>query len=195
MQFHRTWARSDLSSLILCATLLGLPALPVRADDLSDVQQLLKASNAADALKRADQFLATHPKDAQMRFLKGVALAEQNRATEAVTVFVKITEDFPELPEPYNNLAALYAAQSQFDKARAALEMAIKLNPNYATAHENLGDVYARLAGQSYGRAQQLEAGNTTVAPKLVLVRQLFAAPASAALPAAPGVIRKAVRQ
>ena len=69
MQFHRTWARSDLSSLILCASLLVLPASPVRADDLRDVQQLLKSGNAAEALKRADPFLATQPKDAQMRFL------------------------------------------------------------------------------------------------------------------------------
>jgi tetratricopeptide (TPR) repeat protein len=181
MQFHRTWARSDLSSLILCATLLGLPAPPVRADDLSDVQQLLKASNAADALKRADQFLATHPKDAQMRFLKGVALAEQNRATEAVTVFVKITEDFPELPEPYNNLAVLYANQGHYDKARTALEMAIRTNPSYATAYENLGDVYAKLASQAYAKALQVDAGNTAVAPKLALIRDLFPSGATAA--------------
>ena len=177
MQFHRTWARSDLFSLlftlILGATLLGSPAMPVRADDLGDVQQLLKGGNAADALKRADQFLAGNPKDAQMRFLKGVALAEQNRANDAVTVFVKITEDFPELPEPYNNLAVLYANQGHYDKARTALEMAIRTNPGYATAHENLGDVYARLAAQSYGRAQQQDPSNATVGPKLALIRQL----------------------
>lgn len=174
MQFHRTWARSDLFSLILCATLLSSPASPVRADDLSDVQQLLKGGNAADALKRADQFLAGNPKDAQMRFLKGVALAEQNRANDAVTVFVKITEDFPELPEPYNNLAVLYANQGHYDKARTALEMAIRTNPSYATAYENLGDVYAKLASQAYAKALQVDAGNTAVAPKLALIRDLF---------------------
>lgn len=181
MQFHRTWARSDLSSLILCITLLALPASPVRADDLGDVQQLLKAGNAADALKRADQFLAGNPKDAQMRFLKGVALAEQNRANDAVTVFVKITEDFPELPEPYNNLAVLYANQGHYDKARTALEMAIRTNPSYATAYENLGDVYAKLASQAYAKALQVDAGNTAVAPKLAMIRDLFPPGATAA--------------
>lgn len=178
MQFHRTWARSDLFPLVLgavlCATLLSTPASPVRADDLSDVQQLLKGGHAADALKRADQFLAGNPKDAQMRFLKGVALAEQNRPNDAVTVFVKITEDFPELPEPYNNLAVLYANQGHYDKARTALEMAIRTNPSYATAYENLGDVYAKLASQAYAKALQVDAGNTAVAPKLALIRDLF---------------------
>lgn len=185
MQFHRTWARSDLSSLILCATLLVLPASPVRADDLSDVQQLLKSGNAAEALKRADQFLATQPKDAQMRFLKGVALAEQNRANDAVSVFVKITEDFPELPEPYNNLAVLYANQGHYDKARTALEMAIRTNPSYATAYENLGDVYAKLASQAYAKALQVDAGNAAVAPKLALIRDLFTPGGTAARTAA----------
>ena len=72
--------------------------------------------------------------------------------------------------------------------------MAIKLNPDYATAHENLGDVYARLAAQSYGRSLKLEAGNTTVPPKLALVRQMFGAPVSAALPPAIPAARKPVR-
>lgn len=193
MQFHRTWARSDLSSLILCAALLALPASPSRADDLGDVQQLLKAGNAADALKRADQFLAGNPKDAQMRFLKGVALAEQNRANDAVAVFVKITEDFPELPEPYNNLAVLYANQGHYDKARTALEMAIRTNPSYATAYENLGDVYAKLASQAYAKALQVDAGNAAVAPKLAMIRDLFTPSATAArAPARPAAVAMA---
>jgi len=75
----------------------------------------------------------------------------------------------------------LHAAQGQFEKAREALEMAVRTNPGYAIAHENLGDVYARLAGQSYGRAQQLDGANTTAAPKLALIRQLFPAAAKGA--------------
>jgi Flp pilus assembly protein TadD len=59
-----------------------------------------------------------------------------------------LIEDYPELPEPYNNLAVLYAQQKQFDKARTALEMAIRIHPGYATAYENLGDLHSRLASQ-----------------------------------------------
>ena len=82
---------------------------------------------------------------------------------QAIATFTKLTEDFPELPEPYNDLAVLHAAQGDYDKARAALEMAIRTNPGYATAHENLGDIYARLASQAYCKALQLEVANATV--------------------------------
>jgi tetratricopeptide (TPR) repeat protein len=96
------------------------------------------------------------------------------KQADAITTFTKLTEDYPELPEPYNNLAVLYAGQSQFDKARAALEMAIRTNPSYSTAHENLGDVYARLASQAYNKALQLDGASAEVTPKLALIRELF---------------------
>ncbi|TXH90647.1 MAG: tetratricopeptide repeat protein [Rhodoferax sp.] len=163
------------------------------ADEYADVMQLMRQGKHADALTKADQYLSGKPKDAQMRFLKGVIQRDAGKASEAIATFTKLTEDYPELPEPYNNLAVLYAGQSQFDKARAALEMAIRTNPSYATAHENLGDVYAKLASQAYNKALQLDGANTAVAPKLALIRELFnpagprsavaAAPVAAAKP------------
>ncbi len=181
---------------------LGLMlALPVQADEYSDVNRLLRAGQLAEASTKVDQFLSTKPRDAQMRFLKGVIQTEQAKPNDAIGTFSKLTEDYPELPEPYNNLAVLYAGQSQFDKARAALEMAIRTNPSYATAHENLGDVYAKLASQAYSKALQLDNSNTGVQPKLSLIRDLFASPgakgarpaAVAAAPApAPATIAKA---
>ena len=164
------------------------------ADDYGDVNGLLRQGKTDEALAKADAYIAGKPRDPQMRFLRGVILTEQGKQADATGVFTQLTQDFPELPEPYNNLAALYASQSQFDKARSALEMAIKLNPNYATAHENLGDIYARLAAQSYGKTVELEAGNTTVAPKIALIRQVFSAPADGALPAAQPA-RRGVRK
>ena len=119
-------------------------------------------------------YRANRPNDAQMRFLKGVIQRDSGKNTEAIATFTRLTEDYPELPEPYNNLAVLYAGQSQFDKARTALEMAIRTNPSYTTAHENLGDVYAKLASQAYGKALQLDANNAAVPPKLALIRELF---------------------
>ncbi len=174
--------------------------------DYAEVNRLMRAGQLAEATAKADQFLAGKPKDPQMRFLKGVILTEQGKPQDAITQFTKLIEDYPELPEPYNNLAVLQAGQGQFDKARAALEMAIRTNPSYATAHENLGDVYAKLASQAYSKALQLDGGNTGIQPKLGLIRDLFApnlrarangapvtvaaapAPAPAAKPAAPAV-------
>ena len=164
------------------------------ADDYADVSKLMRAGQYAEALTKSDQYLATKPKDPQMRFLRGVIQTETGKTNDAIATFTQITQDYPELPEPYNNMAVLYAGQSQFDKARAALEMAIRTNPSYATAHENLGDVYAKLASQAYSKALQLDGGNAGVQPKLALIRTLFSAdtktsgkPAAAA-PAAPTV-------
>ena len=166
------------------AVLLGLHAL-ARADELSEVHRLHYSGQTAGAIRRADDYLATNPKDAPMRFLKGVMLADSQRRPEAIEQFQKLSQDFPELAEPYNNLATLYAADGDYDKARGALEQALRADPGYATAHENLGDVYAMLASQSYARAAQLAPGNTSVAPKLALVRELFtrAKPGAASTP------------
>jgi len=192
-----SWTRTALSAALVA----WLPVTAALADDYSDVAQLLRSGKHAEALSRADQYLSAKPKDPQMRFLKGVVQTEAGKQAEAVATFTKLTEDYPELPEPYNNLAVLHAGLSQYDKARAALEMAIRTNPSYATAHENLGDVYAKLASQAYSKALQLDSGNTAVPPKLNLIRQLFApgnkaqrptaaapvpAPAPAVAPAAP---------
>ena len=144
------------------------------ADDYTDALQLLRTGKLVEAQAKADAFLAAKPRDPQMRFLKGVIQRDSGKVNEAIATFSKLTEDYPELPEPYNNLAVLYAGQSQFDKARAALEQAIRTNPSYATAHENLGDVYAKLASQAYNKALQLDSGNTAVQPKLALIRELF---------------------
>lgn len=174
---------------------LGMSTAWAQSDEYAEVNRLMRAGQLSEALSKADQYLAAKPRDPQMRFIKGVIQTESGKQADAVATFSKLTEDFPELPEPYNNLAVLYAGQSQFDKARAALEMAIRTNPSYATAHENLGDVYAKLASQAYSKALQLDAGNAAVAPKLSLIRNLFAADPKSGKPAAgaaPAVVAAA---
>lgn len=200
-QFVPTGSNADTSlskrlrllalSVAVTATLAS-PLAMAQADEYADVNRLVRSGQLNEALAKADQYLTTKPRDPQMRFLKGVIQTEGGKPTEAIATFSKLTEDFPELPEPYNNLAVLYAGQSQFDKARAALEMAIRTNPSYATAHENLGDVYAKLASQAYSKALQLDAGNTAVAPKLSLIRNLFAADPKGVRPPPPVTVAAA---
>jgi len=186
--FFKRKPLSALLRLLVAAAALSMSA--AHADDYADVSRLMRAGQFAEAMTKVDQYLASKPRDPQMRFFKGVIQTETGKTNDAIATFTKITEDYPELPEPYNNMAVLYAGQSQFDKARAALEMAIRTNPSYATAHENLGDVYARLASQAYSKALQLDGGNAAVPPKLALIRNLFSAdakaqPQAAAKPAA----------
>ena len=144
------------------------------ADEYSEVAQLTRDGKFIEALSKADAYLAGKPRDPQMRFLKGVTQKDAGKTTEAIATFTKLTEDFPDLPEPYNNLAVLYANQNQFDKAKAALELALKTNPGYAIAYENLGDVYAKLSSQAYNKALLIEGTNPAITPKLALARQLF---------------------
>lgn len=152
----------------------ALFAVSAYAADIDDVNQLLKAGKQAQALAKVEQSLTAKPRDPQLRFLKGVIQTELGKPQDAIGTFTKLTEEFPELPEPYNNLAVLHASGGQFDKARAALEMAIRTNPSYSTAHENLGDIYANLASQAYSKALQLGGPSTTLQPKLTLIRELF---------------------
>ncbi|HTS51776.1 MAG TPA: tetratricopeptide repeat protein [Burkholderiales bacterium] len=145
----------------------------VWADDYQDAARLFKDGKRADALDRVNAFLTQHPKDARARFLKGVILTEQGKTEDAIKVFTELTQDYPELPEPYNNLAVLYAGQGDYQKARKALEMAIRTHPSYAIAHENLGDIYATLASQAYDKALQLDSSNATARKKLALIKEL----------------------
>ena len=131
-------AAARIAAITICL-LLATPVL-AQGDELQEAQQLLKQGQVDRALERVDQYLKTKPKDARGRFLRGILLTEQNKPQDAIKVFTELTQDYPELPEPYNNLAVLHASQGQYDKARAALEMAIRTHPSYATAHENLGD-------------------------------------------------------
>jgi tetratricopeptide (TPR) repeat protein len=165
------------------------------ADELQDISKMLKTGQRAQALERVNQYLAAKPKDAQGRFLKGLILTEQNKVSEAIDVFAKLSQDYPELPEPYNNIAVLYAAQGQYERARQALEMSIRTHPAYATAYENLGDVYAKLASQAYDKALQFDSSNTAAQTKLSLMRELISAGGSRTPPPAqPARVAEAAR-
>lgn len=166
--------RSRRLPALLIALSIGLCAPLAHADNLADIQKLVKAGQYPQALEKTDAYLSGKPRDAQGRFMKGLILTEMNRPLDAIAVFTKLTEDYPELPEPYNNLAVLYAQQKQYDKARTALEMAIRTHPAYAIAYENLGDVYAKLASQAYDKALQLDSSNTAAQGKLSLIRDLI---------------------
>ena len=159
-------------ALILAVLALAMPA---RADTVDDAQALLRGGEAAQALARIDRYLEDNPKDARGRFLRGVILSEQQKTQEAIAAFRALNEDMPELPEPYNNLGVLYAAQGRYDDARRVLETAVLAHPGYALAYENLGDLYARLAAQAYQRAGKLDPQSASAREKLKLVDQLFA--------------------
>jgi Flp pilus assembly protein TadD len=150
----------------------AVPRPPTAAEEIT---RLMRGGDLAGALARADAFLVKTPRDLQVRFLRAVILSDQNKTAEAVAAFEALTQDFPELPEPYNNLAVLHAGQGELDRARSLLQQAIIAQPNYVTAYENLGDVYVSLAAESYQRALKLDPNNRTAQTKLTLAREIGA--------------------
>ncbi len=142
---------------------------------LKEAATLVKDKQYETALAKLDVLLTQRPREPQARFLKGVVQTEEGHTDAAVATFMSLTEDYPELPEPWNNLAVLHAQKGEYESARVALETAVKSAPDWGVAHENLGDVYARLAAAEYDRAAKLDKGNKTAAAKLVLARELLA--------------------
>lgn len=169
------FTRLSFLAIALASLSILTPAIaaePVSLDktqpkiQLDKIQRLLANRQYQQALPQLQEFLTKHAQDMRGQFMLGTTFGEMGKDDEAITVFTKLTEDFPEVPEPYNNLGALYARRGDLEQARQSLEMAIRANPNYAIAQENLGDVYARLAAAQYRIAERLNATNKPLVQK-----------------------------
>ena len=159
---------------------LSTTAGQISAASVSDqIESLIKQGQLNQALSLTNKQLATDGGDVNYLFLKGLILTKQNKLDDAKAIFIKLTNEHPELPEPFNNLAVIYAAQGDFTSARQALQKAINTHPSYATAQENLGDIYAKMASRAYNQALELDHENTTAREKLLLVNNLFSVQAS----------------
>ena len=145
-----------------------------QSSDFQEATALYRQGQLDRAIERVDAWLKARPKDARGRFLRAMILTQQKKTDDAARMYIDLTQDFPELPEPYNNLAVIYAGQGEYDKARLLLENAVRAMPSFADAHENLGDIYARLAAASYDRAAKLDNANKSAPAKLKAVNDLL---------------------
>ncbi len=121
----------------------------------SDVEKLVKARKFPEAIDLINSHLKKTPQNVQLRFLKARIQIETQDYAQAKKTLIVITQQFPELPEPYNNLAAIAANENKWIEARDYLELALKLRPSYAVASANLGEVYVRLGAQAYDDASK----------------------------------------
>jgi Flp pilus assembly protein TadD len=166
--------------LHLALIVLALTSASARADDVQEATRMLRVGNLDGALTQLDRAIAAKPDNAEARFLRGVILAEQKKTPEAERAFTELTQDFPEMPEPYNNLAVIHAARGDYERARALLETAVRANPGYTTAYENLGDVYLALAAEVLGKANDLDAKNAGLRAKADAARKIAGIPVRA---------------
>jgi len=155
-------------------TTLAIPAFGSETPTLPEIKSTLESGHPNKAITQIDVLLSKNSDNPEARFLKGLILVNQNKVKEAIKIFEALTKDYPELPEPYNNLAVSYSALGRFDDARKALQSAITTHPSYATAHENLGNIYAMMAAEAYDHALSLDEQNTAARDKLALMSELF---------------------
>lgn len=147
---------------------------PPKPSEFQEATVLYRKGDYAKALEHVDAWLKSRPKDARGRFLRGMIMTQQKKPDDAVRIYTDLTQDFPELPEPYNNLAVIYAERGDLEKARGLLESAVRANARFSAAHENLGDIHTRLAAASYEQALKLDGANKIVATKLKAINELI---------------------
>ena len=141
---------------------------------VDQAQSLWLAGHRAEAVAEINAALKRAPEDLKLRFTLGVYSMELKDLPTALGVFTSLTQDFPDLADPYNNLAVIRASQGDLDQARADLEQALRLQPDHAQAQENLGDVMLRLALRAYQRAEKSQiAPSDSLAAKLQQTQSL----------------------
>jgi Flp pilus assembly protein TadD len=140
---------------------------------LAQARRLRENGDAAGALRTIEMALERLPRDVSLRFTRAVMQADLGQVDAAIAGFTALTQEYPELPEPYNNLATLHASRGDLDRARTSLDEAVRAMPVYALAWENLGDVHLRLAERAWQQASRLDKGSEAGA-KLKLARELI---------------------
>lgn len=136
-------------------------AIPLSPSQVTDhIAALIDAGHAQEALDLIQKREAARARsgaigtDVQLEYQRGRALAALGQHGQAIAVWQKMTQEYPELPEPWNALAIEYARQGHLQQARDALDMALVSDPHFAPALENLGHVQMMLARESFDRAR-----------------------------------------
>lgn len=147
--------RKRIASLCLAAVSLSAAAMAA-AGEAEDVAGLLQAGRYQEALNRIDALLREVGAQPQIRLYRGMSLMALDRRTEAFHSFEALAAEHPNMPEPFNNMAVIQAANGRYGDARVLLENALRADAGYSVALENLGDVYIKMANHTYARLRTL---------------------------------------
>lgn len=171
--------RPQLLPLLLLLALAGLSAAPAGAasDEAAALAALISHGEPEAALARADRAIAAEPHNAQLRFQRAVALMDLGRDRDAMQAFTALTEEFPELPDPYNNIALLEVRAGHYELALQALRTALRNDPQHVVARANLAEVYLLLAEQALREASVQSPADHGLQRRLEAVRALVATP------------------
>ena len=182
-----TTSFAGLVAAALCSALLaGAPALyaaPTEMQSLAAtlhdsefsarVERLLKQNRPAQAVELAEIGINRNPRNAQLQFMRSIGLERLGRTEEAAKSLRSLIAAYPEIPEPYNNLAVIEAGFGNLEDSVRLLNQALTINPEFATARKNLGDVYLALAIESYEKAAPVLTGNDALQTRLKTLKRL----------------------
>tara|TARA_B100000795_G_C22791512_1_gene437185 strand:- start:357 stop:1289 length:933 start_codon:yes stop_codon:yes gene_type:complete len=156
-----------------CLILLSSASIFAQSN-IDEIKLLLKKGKYSYAETLVKNEINNNLNDPELLFYRGIIETNLGKNNKAIDTFRELTERFPELPEPFNNLAVLYAEKGQFRLAKEILEQAIKTNPSYLTAHINLGDIFTKMASEAYNKALEIDKTNNVAITKLSMITQLF---------------------
>ena len=145
--------------------------------------QLIKEGKKSEALVYINNYLKGNPNDPQMLFWKAKILNDSyisSEKEEGFQLYLTLSDNYPELAEPHNNLGVIFAAQGDYAKAIHYFELALRANPTYSIASENLADLYAQQAANYYKNAVDYDSTNKTARAKLEKIN---------AKPTSPGLL------
>ena len=159
-------------ALLLCLLLCG--AMPA-AHANPQLQLLIEQSQFAAAARSGEKLLLQNPQDTEARFLTAYAYQMNGKTDQAILLYEAVIGDNPALPEPRNNLAMIYLARGDYDRASQLLVEAINTHSSYGTAYANLSLVYKGIASEAYRRAvsESSEPENYNHEIKLIAITSL----------------------
>ena len=165
--FIQVW----LGACLCLSCFVGVQAQTVTAQTYKgtphdEVQKSMSRRDWSGAMALIDEYLNEQPRDPQMRFWRARLLEQLKRNDEAFDTYLELSREYPELAEVQKNLGVMLAAQGRMDEARQAFENALRNNPDYAIAHENLGDILMHLAQRSYDKAIRLRGADKSLKQK-----------------------------
>jgi len=123
------------------------------ATSVQDIQLLLDKKLYVQAARSGEQLLQKHSGDPDIEFLTAYAYQMSQQSGKAARYYQELIREYPELPEPRNNLAMIYLSNGDYDRASELLVNAINTHRSYATAYENLSNIYTGIASEAYRRA------------------------------------------
>jgi tetratricopeptide (TPR) repeat protein len=178
---NRVLRLHGLCMAVLVAILLSGPVQAVNHESVSARNEpLLKVGRHAGSDKEVKPAQMPEGDSAQLKFVQCVQQAQQDAPKKSIACFQRLIQEYPELPEAYNNIGVLYAGMGMHVEARKWFERGLTQQKAYATLHQNLLNLQSEINRSAYAAALQLDISKNNVQPKLGLLAKITSLPQAA---------------